>query len=78
VRPADRQWLELVRWPAAWHYSAGRAEEQLTEVLADGKRFCFQQKNFDKSIKVLVANADSLVQDDSEYKDDDTYMDIAR
>jgi cytochrome c556 len=55
-----------------------KAEDQLTEVLADEKRFRSRRNDFDKSIKVLVANAKTLVQDDSEYKDDDTYMDMAR
>lgn len=54
------------------------AEEQLTEVLSDEKRFRSRQNDFDSSIKLLVANAKSLVQDDFEYRDDDTYMDMAR
>ena len=47
-------------------------------MLADEKRFRSRRNDFEKSIQLLVINAESLVQDDSEYKDDDTYMDLAR
>ena len=55
-----------------------KAEQELAEMLADEKRFRSRRNDLEKSIQLLVINAESLVQDDSEYKDDDTYMDLAR
>jgi cytochrome c556 len=55
-----------------------KAQDDLVAVLADEKRFSTQQKDFEKSIKVLFDNAEALVTNDSEYKEDDTYIEIAK
>jgi cytochrome c556 len=54
------------------------AEKALAEVLADEKRFRSRRKDFEKSVKVLLDNAESIVTKDSEYKEDDTYMEFAK
>jgi cytochrome c556 len=54
------------------------AEEALVVALADENRFRAQRKDFDTSVKVLLDNAESIVANDSEYQEDDTYMELAK